>query len=239
MDPIHLTYIIPAGLLLLAMIFVIYAQIKVNSTFNKYSKVHAECNLKASEVASKLLESNGVSASVMRTKGKLTDSYNSRTKEIKLSEPVYDSTSVAAIGVAAHETGHAIQDAKKYVPMRLRTAAVKFGNFASSLFMPLILLGTMFWFVLAGTLVGLIFIVVALLLFILGFVVNLVTLPVELNASRRAKAALSDAGILTANEQKIVKKVLNAAALTYVASLAVSLIALLRLIFFFVAASDK
>lgn len=239
MDPIHLTYIIPAGLLLLAMIFVIYAQIKVNRTFNKYSKVHAECNLKASEVASKLLERNGVSASVMRTKGKLTDSYNSRTKEIKLSEPVYDSTSVAAIGVAAHETGHAIQDAKKYVPMRLRTAAVKFSNFASSLFMPLILLGTMFWFVLAGTLVGLIFIVVALLLFILGFVVNLVTLPVELNASRRAKAALSDAGILTANEQKIVKKVLNAAALTYVASLAVSLIALLRLIFFFVAASDK
>lgn len=230
----YLIFIIPSVLLLLCMGFVIYSQIKVNTTFNKYSKVEAQCKMRASEVVQKLLDKNNISVTISKTKGKLTDNYSPVNKEIKLSESVYDSISVASIGVAAHETGHAMQDAQKYFPMKMRTMAVKFSNFASSLLLPLLMIGTMFWFLLAGTIFGLVFIVIAISLFSLGAIVNLITLPVEINASRRAMTELKSLGVLDENEQIMVKRVLNAAALTYVASLAVSLVTLLRLILLFV-----
>ena len=230
MDLINLWYIIPSILLLLAMIFVIYAHVKVNSTFSKYSKVRASCNMTASEVARKILDANNVKVDIMQTEGDLTDNYNPQAQVIQLSTPVYNSSSVASIGVASHEVGHAIQDDRKYFPMRVRTMAIKVSNFASSLLLPFLGIGTMFWFVFAGTNIGLIFIVSTLIVFTLGFIVNLATLPVEINASRRALKSLDEMNILTAEEHSQVKKVLTAAALTYVASLAVSLIVLFRLL---------
>lgn len=233
MNLIDLWYVIPSLLLLVAMGFVLYAHFKVKETFNKYSKVQASCNLTASEVAKRILEKNYVKVDISLTEGELSDNYNPQAKMIQLSTPVYNSSSVAAIGVASHETGHAIQDDKNYFPMKIRTFAVKASNFASSLLFPFLAIGTMFWFVFAGTNLGLIFIVCTIAVFFLGFVVNLATLPVEINASRRALNSLGDMNILTEEEKSQVKKVLSAAALTYVASLAVSLIALFRLLVIF------
>lgn len=174
---------------------------------------------------------NGIhSVQVMRAKGSLTDNYNPKTKRINLSEPVWNSTSVAAIGVAAHETGHALQDARNYAPMKIRTAVIKLSNFASSLFMPLILIGLVLFFVLASSLIGEIFIWVGVGIFSLGALVNIATLPVEVNASRRALKQLEGMGIMTTNELGQVKQVLSAAAMTYVASLLISLLSLARLV---------
>ena len=225
-------YIIMGVLLLPAMIFAFYAQYKVNKTYDTYSKVLAKCNLPANEVSRQILERNGATVSIMQTKGHLTDNYNPINKEICLSQSVYASTSVAAIGVAAHETGHALQDAKNYFPMKVRHAVIKLSSFASSLLIPLLALGTMFWFVLAGSLIGEVFIWVGVGLFALGALANLVTLPVEVNASNRALAALKETHLLEEDELQSVKKVLRAAALTYVASLAISLLGLLRILFF-------
>lgn len=224
-------YIIIAILILPALVFAMYAQIKVQSTFNKYSLINASCNLTGTEIARKMLEKNGIhSVQVMRAKGSLTDNYNPKTKRINLSEPVWNSTSVAAIGVAAHETGHALQDARNYAPMKIRTAVIKLSNFASSLFMPLILIGFVLFFVLASSLIGEIFIWVGVGIFSLGALVNIATLPVEVNASRRALKQLEGMGIMTTNELGQVKQVLSAAAMTYVASLLISLLSLARLV---------
>lgn len=224
-------YIIIAILILPALVFAMYAQIKVQSTFNKYSLINVSCNLTGTEIARKMLEKNGIhSVQVMRAKGSLTDNYNPKTKRINLSEPVWNSTSVAAIGVAAHETGHALQDARNYAPMKIRTAVIKLSNFASSLFMPLILIGLVLFFVLASSLIGEIFIWVGVGIFSLGALVNIATLPVEVNASRRALKQLEGMGIMTTNELGQVKQVLSAAAMTYVASLLISLLSLARLV---------
>ncbi len=224
-------YIIIAILILPALVFAMYAQIKVQSTFKKYSLLNASCNLTGTEIAKQMLQKNGIdSVQVMRAQGNLTDNYNPKTKRINLSEPVWNSTSVAAIGVAAHETGHALQDARNYAPMKIRTAVIKLSNFASSLFMPLILIGLVLFFVLASSLIGEIFIWVGVGIFSLGALVNIATLPVEVNASRRALKQLEGMSIMTTNELGQVKQVLSAAAMTYVASLLISLLSLARLV---------
>lgn len=224
-------YIIIGVLLLPAMIFAMYAQFKVQSSFSKYSQVSASCNLTGTDLAKQMLEKNGIySVQVMRAKGNLTDNYNPKTKRINLSDPVCNSTSVAAIGVAAHETGHALQDARNYAPMKVRMAVVKLSNFTSSLFLPLLLVGLVLFFVLASSIVGEVFIWVGVGIFALGALANLVTLPVETNASRRALKQLEGMGIMTETELSQVKEVLSAAALTYVASLLISLLSLARIV---------
>ena len=222
------TYIV---LVIPAMILALYAQNKVNSTFKKYSRVASRSGMTGAQAARRLMELNGIyDVSIERVSGNLTDHYDPSKKVLRLSDSVYSDTSVAAIGVAAHETGHAIQHARGYAPLTLRTVMVPLANLGSTLSMPLIFLGILFSFssVMGNTMINL-----GILLFGLSVVFTIITLPVEFNASRRAVACLSDSGILYDDEIGGVKKVLSAAAMTYVASTAVALANFLRLIIIF------
>lgn len=222
------TYIV---LVIPAMILALYAQNKVNSTFKKYSRVASRSGMTGAQAARRLMELNGIyDVSIERVSGNLTDHYDPLKKVLRLSDSVYSDTSVAAIGVAAHETGHAIQHARGYVPLTLRTVMVPLANLGSTLSMPLIFLGILFSFssVMGNTMINL-----GILLFGLSVVFTIITLPVEFNASRRAVACLGDSGILYDDEIGGVKKVLSAAAMTYVASTAVALANFLRLIIIF------
>ena len=222
------TYIV---LVIPAMILALYAQNKVNSTFKKYSRVASRSGMTGAQAARRLMELNGIyDVSIERVSGNLTDHYDPSKKVLRLSDSVYSDTSVAAIGVAAHETGHAIQHARGYVPLTLRTVMVPLANLGSTLSMPLIFLGILFSFssVMGNTMINL-----GILLFGLSVVFTIITLPVEFNASRRAVACLGDSGILYDEEIGGVKKVLSAAAMTYVASTAVALANFLRLIIIF------
>lgn len=224
-DPTFLTLVLPCLLLSL------WASSNVNSTFRKYSKQMSIRRITGAEAAQRVLRNNGVQGvRIERVSGKLTDHYDPRTNVIRLSQDVYDNTSTAAIGVACHEAGHAVQYAVGYAPIKLRAAIIPVTNFGSRLAMPLILLGLLFsaFGQMAESLIYL-----GIACFGLSLVFQLVTLPVEFNASRRALQAIEDGGILTAEEQQGAKKTLTAAALTYVAATAVSLAQLLRLIAIF------
>ena len=211
-------------------IFSVWAQYKVNSTFKKYSKVIARNGKTGKQAAEMVLASNDVrGVAFEKTAGSLTDHYDPKTKTINLSEPVYDKSSVAALGVAAHEAGHAVQDAKAYGPLRLRHAIVKTTNIASNISVPLILIGILLMAFSDGTL-GLTIANIGVVAFSAIAFFQLVTLPVEFNASRRAVTALAESGTMDDDEIKGVKKVLTAAALTYVAALAAALVNLLRMI---------
>lgn len=211
-------------------IFSIWAQIKVNSTFKKYSKVKASCGRTGKQAAEMVLFAHGVTGVKFGTvAGTLTDHYDPRTKIINLSGDINTVDSVAAIGVAAHEAGHAVQDAVGYAPLRFRNSIVKSTGIASNLAMPLILVGILLMAVSDGTL-GYMIANIGVIAFSAVAFFQLVTLPVEFNASRRAVATLTDSGIMDDSELKGVKKVLTAAALTYVAALASALINLLRVI---------
>ena len=219
-DYYYLILVIPA--LLIAM----WAQFKVQSTFNKYSKVQASRGYTASQIARCLLDENGLNdVSVERVSGNLTDHYDPKANVIRLSDSVYNSTSVAAIGVAAHETGHAIQYAKKYAPIKLRSAIIPLSQIGSTLSMPLILLGFIFSF--RPLVIG------GIILFSLVALFQLITLPVEFNASRRALDVLESRDYLYGDELDGARKTLSAAAMTYVAALLVSLMQLLRLVLLF------
>lgn len=217
-DPLYAFAIL---LLVVALIITLIAQIRVKTSFSKYSKVFS--NLTGSQAAKRLLESQGVyNVKIERCSGNLTDHFDPRTNVIRLSDNVYDANSVAAVGVACHEAGHALQYAKNYSPIKLRTKIVTVTNFASNLAMPLILLGLIFSFY-PLSLIGVAF-------FGLSTLFQLITLPVELNASRRAITAIKENNILLDEyQQKGAKKVLSAAALTYLGALLVSLAQLLRL----------
>ena len=222
------TYIV---LVIPAMILALYAQNKDNSTFKKYSRVASRSGMTGAQAARRLMELNGIyDVSIERVSGNLTDHYDPSKKVLRLSDSVYSDTSVAAIGVAAHETGHAIQHARGYVPLTLRTVMVPLANLGSTLSMPLIFLGILFSF---SSVMGNSMINLGILLFGLSVVFTIITLPVEFNASRRAVACLGDSGILYDDEIGGVKKVLSAAAMTYVASTAVALANFLRLIIIF------
>lgn len=214
------TYIL---IVLPCMLLALWASANVNSTYNKYSKVISTSGWTGYDAARRILDANGLSnVQIERVSGNLTDHYDPKANVIRLSDAVYANKSAAAIGVAAHEAGHAVQHAVGYGPIKLRMAIIPVCNIGSNLAMPLVLLGLLLSnYALAN---------VGLLAFSLATVFQLVTLPVEFNASRRAMAALSDSGYMTDTDLKNSRKVLTAAALTYVAALAVSLANLLRLI---------
>lgn len=215
-------------LVIIGAVLSMAASAMVNSTFNKYSRVRSMTGMTGAQAAVRLLNSQGIyDVQVQAVRGQLTDHYDPRTKTVNLSEAVYDSTSVAAIGVAAHECGHAMQDNRGYVPLRIRAAIVPVANIGSQAAFPLIILG-----VIIGGL-GSPLVNIGILLFSLAVLFQLVTLPVEINASRRAVTLLGQVGILGDQEVGHTKKVLGAAALTYVAALAASVLQLLRLLLLF------
>ena len=223
-----MTYII---LVLPFVILSLWASSNVNSTFRKYSNQHSIHRITGAEAAQRVLSTNGVSGvRIERVGGNLTDHFDPRTNVIRLSDAVYSSTSTAAIGVACHEAGHAVQYAQNYGPIKLRAAVIPATNVGSKLAMPLILLGVLFS-VFAEASYTLVYLGIAC--FSLSLVFQLITLPVEFNASQRAMRAITSAGILTDEEAKGARKTLTAAAMTYVAATAVALMQLLRLIMIF------
>ena len=209
--------------LLPALLLGLFAQALVKSRFNKFSKIASRRGITGEQAARAVLSAGGArNVSVIRIAGNLTDNYNPKTNTISLSEGVYDSKSVAAIGVAAHEAGHAIQYAKGYAPIKLRAALISVTNLSSSLAIPLFFIGLIF----ASEALMLL----GILLYAAIALFQLVTLPVEFNASARAMEVLSSSGMLDKNELASSKKVLSAAAMTYVAALLTSILTLLRLI---------
>lgn len=224
-DWTYLYLVVPC--LLLALL----AQQMVNSSFRKYSQVMSSRWITGAEAAQIVLRNHGVhDVRIEPIGGHLTDHYDPRTNVIRLSQEVYGSTSVAAIGVACHEAGHAVQYAQGYVPIKLRAAIIPITNIGSKMAMPLILLGLLFGFL--GKFSG-ILIDAGILCFSLSLIFQLVTLPVEFNASGRALRAIDQSQILTDEERAGARKTLTAAAMTYVAAVAVSLAQLLRLVILF------
>ena len=222
------TYLV---LVLPCLILSLWASSSVKSTFKRYSTQYSMRGITGADAAMRVLRNNGVhNVRIERIAGELTDHFDPKTNAIRLSDGVYDSTSTAAIGVACHEAGHAVQYATHYAPIKLRAAIIPITNFGSKLAMPLILLGVLLSFM--GNL-SYTFIYLGIACFGLSLVFQLVTLPVEFNASRRAVRAIDNAGILTQQELVGAKKTLKAAAMTYVAATAVSLAQLLRLILIF------
>ena len=212
-----------------AMILALYAQLKVSSTFKKFSETTNARRLTGAQAAQEILDKAGIrDVMIEQTRGKLTDHYDPRTKTLRLSESVYNSTSLSAVGVAAHETGHALQHENGYAPLSLRSAMVPVVNFGSTLVWPLVIIGMVFMGS-AGNM-GWIFMNIAVVILTLTVIFSLVTLPVEFNASSQAVDRLQTEGILTSDEIAPVKKVLRAAAMTYVASAAVAVLQLVRMI---------
>ena len=219
------TYLV---LVLPCLILAMWASSNVNSTFKKYSTQRSVRGLTGADAAMRVLRHNGVTnVRIERVSGNLTDHYDPRTNVIRLSDSVYGSTSTAAIGVAAHEAGHAVQYAQNYAPIKLRAAIIPITNLGSKLAMPLILAGILF------SAFGNTLVMLGIAAFGLSVVFQLVTLPVELDASHRAMNAIEAAGLLTEDEQQGAKKTLKAAALTYVAATATAIAQLLRLILIF------
>ena len=215
-------------LMLICAAFAGWAQLSVSSNFKKYSNVMTRNNLTGAQAAQAVLRANGVhGVQLSHVGGNLTDHFDPRSNCIRLSDHVYDSCSVAAVGVAAHEAGHAVQYAKSYAPIRLRSAIIPLCNFGSTLAWPMLAIGLVIG---ATSLVG-----IGVLMYALATLFQVVTLPVEINASRRALQALESEGLLTSQELPMARKTLFAAAMTYVAALATSLVQLLRLIFIFLA----
>jgi len=218
-DPTYILVIIGAILCLLA-------SAKVKGTFQKYSRYRSESGMTGAQAAQEMLHRNGIyDVQVLHIRGNLTDHYDPRNKTLSLSDPVYNSTSVAAIGVAAHECGHAIQHQQEYVPLSLRSSLVPVANFGSTMAWPLIILGFLF-----NSNTGYYMILLGIVLFSFSVLFQLVTLPVEFNASHRALVFLRESEMLDPAELKYTRKVLGAAALTYVASAAAIILQLLRLI---------
>lgn len=212
-------------LVLIGVVISLWAQSRVTSTYNKYSKVRSRTGMTGAEAAMRLLHSQGIyDVTVRRVAGSLTDHYDPRTKVVNLSESVYGSASIAALGVAAHECGHAMQHNDGYAPLRFRSALVPAANFGSRISWPLILVGLM----IGG--LGSPLCQIGILMFSLAVLFQLVTLPVELNASNRAVRLLDSQGILSGEEVRGTRSVLTAAALTYVAAAASSILQLLRLV---------
>ncbi|WP_455715587.1 zinc metallopeptidase [Anaerosporobacter sp.] len=220
-------------LIIIGVVLSLLASAKVKTTYAKYSNVRSMSGLTGAQAAERILHNAGIyDVSVQRISGQLTDHYDPKNKVLRLSDSVYANTSVAAIGVAAHECGHAIQHHKEYAPLRIRTALVPVANFGATLSWPLILIGVLLsW---SQPLITL-----GIVLFCAAVLFQLVTLPVEFNASNRAVKILASNGMLADREVAQTKKVLGAAALTYVAAAAASILQLLRLIILFGGNRDR
>ncbi len=224
-DWTYLVFVLPCIILSLC------ASTSVNSTFKKYSNQISARHITGAQAAQKVLVANGVNnVRIERVSGNLTDHFDPKSNVIRLSDSVYNSPSTAAIGVACHEAGHAVQYAKEYGPIKLRAAIIPVTNIGSRLAMPLILLG-----ILLSSLGNFSYTIVyiGIACFALSLLFQLVTLPVEFNASRRAMDAIENCGLLTTEEQRGARKTLTAAAMTYVAATATALAQLLRLIVLF------
>ncbi|MBQ9827819.1 MAG: zinc metallopeptidase [Lachnospiraceae bacterium] len=212
-------------LILIGIAVSLWASFNVRSTFNKYSKTASVRGMNGCEVANQILLSKGImNVRVASTQGDLTDHFDPRTNVVNLSETVYGKSSISAISVAAHECGHAMQHAEGYAPLKIRTAIVPIANFGNMLSWPLIIIGLMM-----GT-GGRTILLIGIILFASVVAFQVITLPVEFNASRRGLQALRSNGLVTAEEDKKASKVLKAAALTYVAAAAVAALQLLRII---------
>ncbi len=211
-----------------ALLFAMWASSRVNTTFKKYSAQSISCGLSGRDAARMILDAHGLHhVAIEHISGELTDHYDPKANVVRLSDGVYSGRSSAAVGVAAHECGHAVQHAEGYLPVKIRSAIVPITNIGAKISVPLIILGLMFSYL------GSVFVYIAyagVACFSLSTLFQLVTLPTEYNASRRAVAVLQSSGRLTDEELRGTKKVLSAAALTYVAALAVSIMQLLRLL---------
>lgn len=217
------SYLTVSVLCIAAMIFALVCSARVKSTFRKYSTVNSRKHIQAWQVARQILDNNGLyDVSVVRISGDLTDNFNPRTRVVSLSDSVYNSSSLAAIGVAAHECGHAIQHSKGYVPIKIRSAFVPIVQIGSRIYIWVFLLGLLLNNYLLAN--------IGIILFAFIVIFQLVTIPVEFNASSRAMKTLSSELILDSDELAPARKTLNAAAMTYVASLLVSITQLLRLL---------
>ena len=226
-DPTYILVVIGAVICLIA-------SARVKSTFHKYSAYRSMSNLTGAQAAERILHRAGIyDVSIRHIRGSLTDHYDPRNKTLSLSDSVHGQTSVAAIGVAAHECGHAIQHQKSYAPLSIRGAIVPVANFGSALAWPLILIGVLF-----SSNTGSFLIHLGIFLFSFAVLFQLITLPVELNASNRAIKILGDTGILNSQELPMTRKVLGAAALTYVAGAAAAILQLLRLLILFGGRND-
>ena len=222
------TYVV---LVLPCILLSLWASANVNSTFKRYSGQYSRRGLTGAQAAERVLRANGVTnVRIERVSGNHTDHFDPKSSVIRLSDNVYGNTSTAAIGVACHEAGHAVQYAQDYAPIRIRSAVIPATNLGSKLAMPLILLGLLIGFM--GDL-SYFLIYLGIGCFGLSLVFQLVTLPVEFDASRRAMAAIAQSELLTEEEQRGARKTLTAAALTYVAATAVALSQLLRLLVLF------
>ena len=218
-DPTYILVVIGAVICMIA-------SARVKGTFNKYSQLRSMSGMNGAQVAQRVLQAAGIyDVQVRHVSGSLTDHYDPRTKTVNLSDPVYNATSVAALGVAAHECGHAIQHAKSYAPLSIRSALVPIANFCSMLAWPVILIGLLFNTRSSGLIID-----IGILLFSAAVLFQLVTLPVEFDASRRALVMLRTQGILADDELRYTRRVLKSAALTYVASAAAAILQLLRII---------
>lgn len=218
-DPTYILVVIGAVICMIA-------SARVKGTFNKYSQLRSMSGMNGAQVAQRVLQAAGIyDVQVRHVSGSLTDHYDPRTKTVNLSDPVYNATSVAALGVAAHECGHAIQHAKSYAPLSIRSALVPIANFGSMLAWPVILIGLLFNTRSSGLIID-----IGILLFSAAVLFQLVTLPVEFDASRRALVMLRTQGILADDELKYTRRVLKSAALTYVAGAAAAILQLLRII---------
>ena len=223
-----ITYVV---LVLPFVLLSIWASHNVNSTFQKYNSQFSSRGITAAQAAQRVLSANGIgNVSIQHISGSLTDHYDPTANVIRLSDSVYNSTSTAAIGVACHEAGHALQYAKGYFPIKIRAAIIPITNFGSKIAMPLILLGILFSFSgqFSQTMVD-----IGIACFGLSFLFQVITLPVEFDASHRALVCIDESGLLTESEQAGARKTLRAAALTYVAATTVSFVQLLRLILLF------
>lgn len=218
-DPTYILVVIGAVICMIA-------SARVKGTFSKYSQIRSMSGMNGAQVAQRVLQAAGIyDVQVRHVSGSLTDHYDPRTKTVNLSDPVYNATSVAALGVAAHECGHAIQHAKSYAPLSIRSALVPIANFGSMLAWPVILIGLFFNTRSSGLIID-----IGIMLFSAAVLFQLVTLPVEFDASRRALVMLRTQGILADDELKYTRRVLKSAALTYVASAAAAILQLLRII---------
>ena len=215
-------------LVVIGLVLSLAASAKVNGTFSKYSRTWSRSGITGAEAARQILNANGIyDVTVRQVPGNLTDHFDPRSRTVNLSAAVYGSTSISAIGVAAHECGHVIEDAREYVPLKIRAALVPVANIGSNLAIPLIILGV----IIGG--VGSPLAEIGILMFSLAVLFQLVTLPVEFNASSRALKILGDSRILAEDEVKKAREVLGSAALTYVAAAASSILQLLRLVILF------
>ena len=226
----YIGYIISGVVIIISIIIALVAQVKVNNAFNEYKDVASSLDFTGAQLAEKLSQDNNLGLIVRECQGSLTDHYDPRDKSINISQSNYNNKSIASQAIVSHEFGHAMQDAEGYAPYKVRQVVVKVSNVVSRMLMPLLIIGILMQIFLLG-LGGGIVIYVSVAIYAVAVIANLVTLPVELNASTRAKKLLVQIGAGSDEEVKATDKVLNAAALTYLASLMVSLAYFMRFLF--------